>query len=103
MSYLGDVHRARSFEAAGGVAHQPMITAPVSASIGRAVPPQATATAPSKIDRAAIFAARRASLTNLGDAAPGADEGTEPGSQSGGKARFAKLARDVFARRKGGA
>lgn len=56
-----------------------------------------------KIDRAAIFAARRASLTNLGDASPGADEGTEPVSQSGGKARFANLARDVFARRKAGA
>lgn len=42
MSYIGDLHRARSFEAAGGVASQPVITTPVSASIGRAVAPQAT-------------------------------------------------------------
>lgn len=42
MSYLGDVHRSRSFEAAGGVAIQPAITTPISASIGRAIPPQAT-------------------------------------------------------------
>jgi hypothetical protein len=42
MSYLGDVHRSRSFEAAGGVPIQPAITTPISASIGRAIPPQAT-------------------------------------------------------------
>lgn len=42
MSYLGDVHRSRSFEAAGGVAIQRSVTTPISASIGRAIPPQAT-------------------------------------------------------------
>ncbi|MFN3321493.1 MAG: hypothetical protein ACK43M_22415 [Allorhizobium sp.] len=104
MSYLGDVHRARSFEAAGGVARQPVTTTPVLASIGPAVPPQATATATvkSKIDRTAIFAARRASLSKLGDATPGEDGGSEPGAPVEGKARFASLARDVFARRKAG-
>jgi len=103
MSYLGDVHRARSFEAVGGVPRQPDGTDGRSAAGIETARPMAAAL-PGKIDRAAIFAARRASLQKPSAPDTTDEKENSPSARSGseGNKFFANLAPSVFARRKAG-